>query len=229
MSCNVWSSHICCAGDSFPLEKVHEAILESEKTGRKGKVFLAGWFGIGFATISLLQAFILGSNSVQVLQCFCMHILCLVSGFSVKTLQTLRRRWVWWLTMNRGIVSCKGFFYQRPNLKQVDRNVVPCLEGSTTVLASEASHRSDQRNHGKICSCNCNSPSSRFVNRQSHMDVCMHACLYCKPTWTISHCRPTERRLHFQPVSKAAQTCQGADFKIWSNNQLWIWIKVKQP
>jgi len=114
--------------------------------------------------------------------------------------------------MNRVIVSCKGFFYQRPNLKQVDRNVVPCLEGSTTVLASEASHRSDQRNHGRICSCNCNSPSSRFVNRQSHMDVCMHACLYCKPTWTISHCRPTDRRLHFQPVSKAAQTCQGADF-----------------
>lgn len=73
------------------------------------------------------------------------------------------------MTMNRVIVSCKGFFYQRPNLKQVDRNVVPCLEGSTTVLASEASHRSDQRNHGRICSCNCNSPSSRFVNRQSHV------------------------------------------------------------
>lgn len=30
------------SGESFPLEKVHEAILESEKTGRKGKVFLEG-------------------------------------------------------------------------------------------------------------------------------------------------------------------------------------------
>ncbi|KAA6428756.1 hypothetical protein WJX79_005785 [Trebouxia sp. C0005] len=30
------------SGDSFPLEKVHEAILETEKTGRKGKVFLEG-------------------------------------------------------------------------------------------------------------------------------------------------------------------------------------------
>ena len=34
---------VCClAGDSFPLEKVHEAILETEMTGRKGKVFLEG-------------------------------------------------------------------------------------------------------------------------------------------------------------------------------------------
>ncbi|KAL3147631.1 hypothetical protein ABBQ38_014681 [Trebouxia sp. C0009 RCD-2024] len=30
------------SGDSFPLEKVHEAIAESLRTGRKGKVFLAG-------------------------------------------------------------------------------------------------------------------------------------------------------------------------------------------
>ena len=36
-------TELCClAGESFPLEKVHEAILESEKTGRKGKVFLEG-------------------------------------------------------------------------------------------------------------------------------------------------------------------------------------------
>ncbi len=34
---------VCClAGDSFPLAKVHEAILETEMTGRKGKVFLEG-------------------------------------------------------------------------------------------------------------------------------------------------------------------------------------------
>ena len=30
------------AGDTFPLEKAHEAIAESLRTGRKGKVFLEG-------------------------------------------------------------------------------------------------------------------------------------------------------------------------------------------
>lgn len=30
------------SGDSFPLDKVHEAIAESQRTGRKGKVFLEG-------------------------------------------------------------------------------------------------------------------------------------------------------------------------------------------
>ena len=34
----------CCwyTGNSFPLEKVHEAIAETERAGRKGKVFLEG-------------------------------------------------------------------------------------------------------------------------------------------------------------------------------------------
>lgn len=54
-------------------------------------------------------------------------------------------------------------------LEHATTTVMPCLEGSTTVLASEASHRSDRRNHGKTCSRNCNSRSSRFVNRQSHV------------------------------------------------------------
>ena len=40
----VWVVSSCCwyTGDSFPLDKVHEAIAETEKTGRKGKVFLEG-------------------------------------------------------------------------------------------------------------------------------------------------------------------------------------------
>ena len=34
----------CCwyTGDKFPLEKVHEAVAETARTGRKGKVFLEG-------------------------------------------------------------------------------------------------------------------------------------------------------------------------------------------
>lgn len=39
---NLLQTQLRRAGDSYPLENVHEAIKESEKTGRKGKVFLKG-------------------------------------------------------------------------------------------------------------------------------------------------------------------------------------------